>query len=186
MNYRRACPRAPRPRQLHKQPRDSLAGRARSEREALTHPLAALRSMLRSERRTSRSRQPSISTVEDGCAGQGSGAHGSRITGGPTAAPAAATATKTPTVMSPTFTDPIVRAREPVNWRAAVAAPRRSQAYAAGLASPLPALRLRHGTRARGESTPARHSKSTRQHFTVRIKCHCRTQCHSWTRGGVR
>jgi len=28
------------------------------------------------------------------------------------------------------------RAREPVNWRAAVAAPRRSQACAAGLASP--------------------------------------------------
>src|SRR6266566_3388412 len=62
------------------------------------------------------------------------------------------------------------RAREPVNWRAAVAAPRRSQACAAGLASPLPALRLRHGTRAGGESTPTRHSKSTHKAFTVRVK----------------
>src|SRR6266581_1598200 len=59
------------------------------------------------------------------------------------------------------------RAREPVNWRAAVAAPRRSQACAAGLASPLPALGLRHGTRARDESTPALHSKTTQQPFTV-------------------
>jgi len=50
-----------------------------------------------------------------------------------------------------------------------------AQASAAGLASPLPALRLRHGTRARGESTPDRHSKSTRQPFTVRVKCHSRT-----------
>ena len=43
-------------------------------------------------------------------------------------------------------------------------APRRSQACAAGLASPLPALRLGHGTRARCESTPARHAKSRSGH----------------------
>jgi hypothetical protein len=62
-------------------------------------------------------------------------------------------------------------------------APRRSQACAAGLASPLPALRLRHGTRAVASLRLLVIPRSTQQPFScaVKLRGHPRTLAHTAT-----
>jgi hypothetical protein len=75
--------------------------------------VAALASIRRSDCSTARSRHPSISTVELGWVGQGSGVHGSRMTGElfPAAATEAKTAAPASDVINASLTNPMLERR---------------------------------------------------------------------------